>query len=49
MRLPQPNHAYALLWEALTGEKRGADAAAREDGKRACYINTTLILREVEN
>ena len=29
MRLPQPTHAYALLWEALSGEKRGADAAAR--------------------
>lgn len=34
MRLPQPNHAYALLWEALTGEKRGADAAARLLDKR---------------
>ena len=34
MRLPQPNHAYALLWEALTGEKRGADAAARVLDKR---------------
>ncbi|KAH8046533.1 hypothetical protein JL722_13592 [Aureococcus anophagefferens] len=29
MRLPQPAHAYAVLWEALGGEKRGAEAAAR--------------------
>ena len=31
MRLPQPNHAYALLWEALTGENEARRGGALLD------------------
>ena len=34
--------------DELVKRADAADAAALEDGKRTCYINTTLTLREVE-